>query len=184
MNSPTSTSHRLSGPSLLASPPEPSSAATRIRMQANRSRDTGPELALRRELHARGLRYRVGAAPEPDLRCHADVVFRPQRIAVFVDGCFWHRCPLHATDPTNHAAYWQAKFERVVARDRKNDAALTHAGWTVVRVWEHDDPAEAADYVEALVRDSGRRRSDVKPHNFSGSPLRSQRSRHIRQDST
>jgi DNA mismatch endonuclease (patch repair protein) len=121
-------------------------------MRANRSRDTGPELALRRALHARGLRYRVEAALEPGVRCRADVVFRPQRVAVFMDGCFWHRCPLHATDPANNAEYWRAKFERVVARDRRNDVALTDAGWTVVRVWEHEDPAEAADRIEALVQ--------------------------------
>jgi DNA mismatch endonuclease, patch repair protein len=121
-------------------------------MRANRSRDTGPEMALRRALHARGLRYRVEAAPELGLRCRADLVFRSRRVAVFVDGCFWHRCPTHATDPTRNAEYWQAKFKRIVARDRKNDAALASAGWTVVRVWEHEDPLEAADRIEALVR--------------------------------
>jgi DNA mismatch endonuclease (patch repair protein) len=79
------------------------------------------------------------------------VAFRSRRVAVFVDGCFWHRCPIHATDPANNAEYWQAKFERIVARDRKNDAALVAAGWTVVRVWEHEDPLQAADRIKALI---------------------------------
>jgi DNA mismatch endonuclease (patch repair protein) len=132
-------------------------------MRANRSRDTGPELALRRALHARGLRYRVEAVLEPGLRCRADVVFRSRRVAVFVDGCFWHRCPIHATDPTRNAEYWQAKFERIVARDRKNDAALVAAGWTVVRVWEHEDPLQAADRIEKLLRALDGSRKTILP---------------------
>lgn len=123
-------------------------------MRANRSKNTGPELALRRVLHARGLRYRVDAQPEPDVACRADVLFRKRRVAVFVDGCFWHRCPLHATDPKRNAAYWQAKFKRVTERDRRNDLALAAAGWTVLRVWEHEDPAHAADLIEASLRRS------------------------------
>jgi DNA mismatch endonuclease (patch repair protein) len=72
-------------------------------------------------------------------------------VAVFVDGCFWHRCPLHATNPTANADYWRAKFQRNVTRDRTNTASLVAAGWTVVRIWEHEDPQEAADLVEGLV---------------------------------
>lgn len=121
-------------------------------MRANRSRDTGPELALRRLLHARGLRYRVDAVVEPSVRSRADLVFRRARVAVFVDGCFWHRCPEHATTPRANAAYWQAKFDRNVARDRRVDQQLAERGWTVVRVWEHEAPAAAADRVEAAVR--------------------------------
>jgi DNA mismatch endonuclease, patch repair protein len=121
-------------------------------MQGNRSRDTGPELALRRILHRRGLRYRIEAVVEQGIRCRADILFRPRRVAVFVDGCFWHRCPIHATDPTANAEYWQAKFDRTVSRDRANDTALIAAGWTVIRVWEHEDPCEAADRIEAVIR--------------------------------
>jgi DNA mismatch endonuclease (patch repair protein) len=107
-------------------------------MQANRSRDTGPELALRRELHRRGFRYRVNYTPIPGLRCRPDIVFTRRRIAVFVDGCYWHRCPQHATSPKANAAYWQAKFDRIVQRDRRNYENLASAGWVVIRVWEHE----------------------------------------------
>jgi len=121
-------------------------------MQGNRASDTGPELALRSELHRRGLRYRVHYTPVVGLRCRADVVFPKARIAVFVDGCFWHRCPEHGTSPTTNAPYWQAKLDRNTARDRRNDIALVEAGWTVVRVWEHERAQDAADRVEWLVQ--------------------------------
>lgn len=121
-------------------------------MRANRSRDTRPELALRRLLHARGLRYRVNAVIERDVRSRADVLFRRARVAVFVDGCFWHGCPEHATTPRTNAEFWKAKFARNVARDRRLDTLLAERGWTVLRVWEHEAPAEAADRVEAAVR--------------------------------
>ena len=110
-------------------------------------RDTTPELALRRELHRRGLRYRVDAAPLPGLRLRADVLFTRRRVAVFLDGCFWHRCPDHGTAPRHNADWWRAKLDRNVERDRQTDAALTEAGWSVVRVWEHEDPVLAADRV-------------------------------------
>ena len=80
-------------------------------MRANRRRDTGPELALRRELHRRGLRYRVDHAPIAGLRCRADIVFTRARVAVFVDGCFWHACPEHGNIPTANREWWQAKLE-------------------------------------------------------------------------
>lgn len=123
-------------------------------MQGNRSRDTEPELALRRALHRRGLRYRVNEAPEPGVRSRADVLFRRDRLAVFVDGCFWHRCPIHATAPKANAAYWMAKFERNVSRDRRNDRDLAAAGWTVLRIWEHESPESAADRVCAALADA------------------------------
>jgi len=119
------------------------------------SSDTKPELALRRELHRRGLRYRVGTAPLPGLRRRADVVFTRRRIAVFVDGCFWHRCPEHGTQPRNNFDWWQAKLDRNVERDRHTDAALLAAGWRVVRVWEHEDPAAAAAAIAAQVAAAG-----------------------------
>lgn len=133
--------------------PLPASAATRDRMSAQRPRDTAPELALRRELHRRGRRYRVDLAPLPGMRRRADLVFPRARVAVFVDGCFWHRCPVHATFPKNNAQWWATKLDGNVARDRDTDTRLAEAGWTVVRIWEHEDPVAAADVVEAVVRD-------------------------------
>lgn len=138
----------------LPKPPPPSTQAVRAVMQGNRSIDTRPELALRSELHRRGYRFRKSIAPVVDLRCRADVVFARARVAVFVDGCFWHRCPEHGTRPRTNGGYWQVKLDRNVARDRRNNEALTASGWTVVRVWEHEDVRDAADRVEAILERS------------------------------
>ncbi len=127
--------------------PAPSSAAARARFRAQRRRDTAPELAVRRLLHVRGLRYRVDTAPLPGVRRRADVVFTRVKVAVFVDGCFWHSCPVHATRPKANAAWWRAKLEATVRRDRDTDTTLAAAGWMVVRVWEHEPALEAADRV-------------------------------------
>lgn len=127
-------------------------SAIRKTMQGNRSRDTKPELRVRSILHARGLRYRVSARPVPDVRRTADVLFTKARVAVFVDGCFWHGCPEHYRRPGSNTDYWDAKVLHNVARDREVDGLLAGAGWTVVRGWEHDDPALLADRIEALVR--------------------------------
>ncbi len=132
-----------------------STEATRARMSRQRSRDTGVEVALRKALHARGLRYRVHRRPLAGMRREADVVFGPARVAVFVDGCFWHGCPEHATWPKRNAGFWRAKIEANAARDRDTDDRLNAAGWAVVRVWEHEDPGAAAARVHAAV--SGRR---------------------------
>lgn len=129
-----------------------SSPASRRVMQANRRRDTSPELHVRRLLHARGLRYRVDAAPVKGLRRRADLVFGPARVAVFVDGCFWHACPEHGTRPATHADYWTTKLDRNVRRDRETDRLLAEAGWTVIRVWEHEPAENAAARIEAVVR--------------------------------
>jgi DNA mismatch endonuclease, patch repair protein len=134
------------------SPPEPSSDAARAVMRGNRSADTVPELALRRALHRRGLRFRVHRQVLESLRCRPDVVFGPARVAVFVMGCFWHRCPEHGALPQANRDYWAAKFARNVARDRRNRDALEHAGWHVVWVWEHERPDAAAERLEAVVR--------------------------------
>jgi DNA mismatch endonuclease (patch repair protein) len=137
--------------------PVPASQAVRERFQRMPSRDTLPELALRRELHQRGLRYRVDIAPLAGLRRRADIVFTRQRLAVFVDGCFWHRCPDHGTDPKNNADWWRAKLDKNVQRDRDTDAVLVAAGWLIVRVWEHTEPVRAADIVQAeLIRAAGK----------------------------
>lgn len=120
-------------------------------MKGNRKRDTGPELALRSELHRRGLRYRIDAKPLEGLRCRADIVFRRQKVAVFVDGCFWHGCPEHGTSPKTNASYWSAKIARNMERDRLNDTELSYAGWAVVRIWEHELPGHAADRIARLL---------------------------------
>lgn len=120
-------------------------------MRANRRRDTGPELALRRELHRRGLRFRVDRAPAPGIRCKADIVFGSRRIAVFVDGCFWHACPKHGNLPTANRDWWRAKLDANVARDRRNDQELSEVGWRVLRVWEHEPVLDAADRICAAV---------------------------------
>jgi DNA mismatch endonuclease (patch repair protein) len=116
-----------------------------------RRRDTAAELALRRALHARGLRFRVDRPVLPDRRRRADIVFGPARVAVFVDGCFWHGCPEHGTRPSSNSDFWRQKVDANQARDQDTDRRLRKAGWVVVRVWEHETPATAADRIEALV---------------------------------
>lgn len=120
-------------------------------MRANRRRDTEPELALRRELYQRGLRYRVDHAPVAGIRCRADIVFVRARIAIFVDGCFWHSCPRHGTQPTANASWWREKLAANVERDRRNDRVLAAAGWEVHRIWEHEAAQAAAGRIEAAI---------------------------------
>jgi DNA mismatch endonuclease, patch repair protein len=128
----------------------------RRNMQANRRRDTTPELLIRRLLHADGLRYRC------DLRLSAagrsvrpDIVFTRSRVAVFVDGCFWHQCPEHGSRPSTNREYWNPKFDRNADRDRSNTEALEADGWEVIRAWEHEIPADVAGRVGKLVRARG-----------------------------
>ena len=128
--------------------------ATSARMRAQRRRDTAPELALRRELHRRGVRYYVDRAPMKGVRRRADLVFPRRKVAVYVDGCFWHSCPQHATFPKNNAQWWAEKLAGNVTRDRDTDTRLTDAGWTVVRIWEHENPMVAADRVQEALDDA------------------------------
>ncbi|WP_419197706.1 very short patch repair endonuclease [Microbispora hainanensis] len=121
-------------------------------MQANKSRDTKPEVAMRRAVHALGLRYRVSARPLPNLRRTADMVFRGAKVAVFVDGCFWHGCPQHHTMAVSNRTYWANKVKRNVDRDSETDALLLEAGWLPMRFWEHEDPVLAAQEIAAAVR--------------------------------
>jgi DNA mismatch endonuclease (patch repair protein) len=130
-----------------------SSDAVRAVMRANKGRDTRPERALRSALHARGLRYRVNARPLPEVRRTADVVFPGQRIAVFLDGCFWHGCSEHHRPASKNSEFWSSKVEGTKARDADTDRQLTQQGWTTIRVWEHEDPNEAAERIENLVLD-------------------------------
>lgn len=131
-----------------------STPASRKVMQGNRSSDTAPELAVRQRLHRAGLRYRVAYRPEPALRRTADIVFTRQRIAVFIDGCFWHACPEHGTVARTNASYWSEKLKRNVARDADTTEKLRAAGWTVLRFWEHNDPDEVAAAVTSAVGNS------------------------------
>ncbi|MFH8986626.1 very short patch repair endonuclease [Streptomyces sp. NPDC017940] len=128
-----------------------SSAARRRNMQAIRSRDTKPERLIRRLLHAQGLRYRVAAKPLPDLRRTADIVFRPTKVAVFIDGCYWHGCPEHYVPPKTNEGYWSGKVAGNMTRDRDTDRRLKEAGWTVLRFWEHESPDECASTVLRVV---------------------------------
>jgi DNA mismatch endonuclease, patch repair protein len=114
-------------------------------------RDTAPEMALRRELHRRGLRFRVDRPVLADKRRRVDIVFGPAKVAVFVDGCFWHGCPVHATQPRANSNYWQDKIATNQRRDRDTDRQLEAAGWMVIRVWEHENPIDAASRTEDAV---------------------------------
>ena len=127
-------------------------AKTSARLSKQKRRDTKPEVALRRALHSRGLRYFVDRAPLKGMRRRADLVFPRRKVAVYVDGCFWHSCPVHATKPRNNAQWWADKLAANVARDRDTDEKLLAEGWRVVRIWEHEDPAVAADRVENELR--------------------------------
>jgi DNA mismatch endonuclease, patch repair protein len=131
--------------------PHPATETVTLQMRANKRKDTRPEVAIRQSLHALGLRFRK----DMPLRCGShlirpDIVFTRKRVAVFVDGCFWHCCPEHFRAPSRNLSYWEPKLARNVERDRAQDAALAAVGWTVVRIWEHETPSDAA----ALVADA------------------------------
>jgi DNA mismatch endonuclease (patch repair protein) len=111
-------------------------------------RDSIPELRIRRTLHRHGLRFRLHLA----IPGRPDIVLTRARIAIFVDGCFWHACPEHGVLPKNNREWWQQKLARNVERDRENDAALANDGWIVLHVWEHEEPETAADRIEQLWR--------------------------------
>jgi DNA mismatch endonuclease (patch repair protein) len=117
-------------------------------MQSARRRDTAPELALRRRLHSLGYRYFVDRAPLPGLRRRADLLFPRRRVAIYVDGCFWHSCPEHGTLPKANADWWADKLRGNWDRDRDTDDRLATAGWTVVRVWEHTPVDDAVTEIE------------------------------------
>ncbi|MER7935028.1 MULTISPECIES: very short patch repair endonuclease [unclassified Streptomyces] len=128
-----------------------SSAARRRNMQAVRSRDTQPEKLIRRLVHAQGLRYRVAARPLPDLRRTADMVFRPAKVAVFIDGCYWHGCPQHYVSPKTNSGYWSEKITRNINRDCETNTRLEEAGWLVLRFWEHEPSGTCAESIISAV---------------------------------
>src|SRR5271156_3862934 len=132
----------------------PSSAGVSERMSRVRRRDTAPELELRSELHRRGFRYRGDRRPLTGIPRRPGVVCGPSKVAVYVDGCFWHSCPEHGTMPRSNEAFWQEKLGRNQQRDAAVNEALAAEGWTVVRIWEHEEIEAAADRVEEAVRAS------------------------------
>lgn len=135
--------------------PFASSEVVQRKMSTLARRDTGPELALRRVLYRRGLRYRVHRRPLPDLPRQADIVFQGAKVAVFVDGCFWHGCPRHGRrEHRTNGWYWPKKIAANKDRDRDTDEQLRAAGWLPVRIWEHEDPDAAADRVAGAVLDN------------------------------
>ncbi|MDD7939331.1 very short patch repair endonuclease [Actinomycetospora lutea] len=123
----------------------------RQRMSAQRRRGTAPELKIRGLLHSRGFRYRVDH-PLPGMpRRRADLLFPSSRVAVMIDGCYWHGCPLHGNIPRTNTDYWAPKIARNCERDTDTDRRLEEVGWLVVRIWEHEDPEEAAQRIQCAV---------------------------------
>ncbi|WP_307846201.1 very short patch repair endonuclease [Actinospica durhamensis] len=129
-------------------------------MRGNRSRDTKPELRLRSSLHALGLRYRVAIRPLASIRRTADVVFTGVKVAVFVDGCYWHGCPEHYRPAKRNTEFWSDKIEKNQQRDAETDRLLEQEGWIVIRVWEHEDASIAAERVRGAVLVARRRNQD------------------------
>ncbi|MFD8801812.1 very short patch repair endonuclease [Streptomyces atroolivaceus] len=129
----------------------PSSPGVSARMGRQARRDTKPELAIRKLLHAAGYRFRVNTRVPDMPRRTIDIAFTRAKVAVMIDGCFWHGCPVHATQPKSNAQWWREKLERNMARDAETTAHLIAAGWTVVRSWEHEPPPAVAERVAATV---------------------------------
>jgi DNA mismatch endonuclease, patch repair protein len=157
--------------------PQPLNAGRSANMRANRRADTKPELALRRALHRRGYRYRKDYRLDlAGARVRPDIAFTARRVAVFVDGCFWHCCPDHGTQPANNTWYWAPKLARNVERDRAADAALAAAGWQVVRVWEHESLEGAVGAVIGALAASGldARGEDARGQDARGQDARGQ----------
>ena len=111
------------------------------------SKNTKPEVALRRELHKLGLRYRIHANELPGT---PDIVFTKAKMAVFVDGCYWHFCPVHANLPKTNRRWWRKKFTENRKRDERNDRELESMDWMPIRTWEHEDPIETARAIKKI----------------------------------
>lgn len=134
---------------------KPSSPGVSARMSRQASRDTKPEVAVRKLLHASGYRYRVNERVPGMSRRTIDIAFTRAKVAVLIDGCFWHGCPVHATQPKSNAEWWRTKLERNMARDRETNEHLAEEGWTVLRFWEHEAPGGVAEQVAAAVDRAG-----------------------------
>lgn len=130
--------------------PEPLNAHVRSQMKKMPRSGSGIELAVRSELHRRGIRFRVNLRSLPG---SPDIVLTRAKVAVFIDGCFWHACPIHGSQPTNNADWWDAKLKRNRERDSEKDSSLRELGWLPLHYWEHDDPEEVAAEIEWVWRD-------------------------------
>ena len=142
--------------------PRPSSASVSRRMHNTPQRDTPLEMQVRSRLHRRGLRFRVDRTIPGVTRSRPDLIFPKERIAVFLDGCFWHSCPQHGTTPHANRGWWLEKLAANVERDRRHDRELRTAGWLVLRFWEHEDPRSVVHMIESRVgehRESTRSRA-------------------------
>jgi len=137
---------------LIAKRPKASSPDALRRMKATRRRDTAAEMAIRSALHTRGLRFRVDRSILPGVRRRADIVFVTAKVAVFVDGCFWHCCPIHQTYPKANMKWWTAKLQANRQRDADTNRQIREAGWFVARIWEHESPGDAITRIVKLVQ--------------------------------
>lgn len=157
---------RNSPPSRTARPAA-SSETVRLNMSRQKRRDTGCEMAVRRILHAEGVRYRVDFRPLPDERFRVDIGWRKYKLAVFIDGCFWHGCPDHGTLPKSNSGWWSAKLQANSQRDRRTVETLRSRGWTVLRFWEHEDPDNVASTIRKhLMQRAASGGDPISPHQF------------------
>jgi DNA mismatch endonuclease, patch repair protein len=143
-------------------------------MQSNRSRDTAPEVALRSALHRRGFRFRKHVRPVPGVACTVDVLFPTERLALFIDGCYWHSCPQHASSPITNGDWWRAKLAATRERDLRNTQTLNDAGWTVLRIWEHEEVEEAATHVSEVLQQIRAKLPRVDSGHVGSVPVRQQ----------
>ncbi|MCV2488251.1 very short patch repair endonuclease [Geodermatophilus sp. YIM 151500] len=150
-------------PSRGGKPSWASSAAAQRVMRGNRHRDSRPELAVRRAAHALGLRYRVATAPLAGVRRTADLVFPGQRVAVFVDGCFWHGCPRHYVASKTNRDFWDNKIAANRLRDNETNELLDQAGWVALRFWAHEEPASVATQIYRVVHKRRTRKQQSTP---------------------
>lgn len=134
--------------------PPASSEVVRRNMRRQKRRDTGCEIAVRRLLHASGIRYRVDFRPLPDERFRVDIGWKARKLAVFIDGCFWHGCPEHGTLPKSNTQWWQDKLTANADRDLRSTEVLRSRGWTVLRFWEHEDPSQVVEIIRTHLRRS------------------------------
>ncbi|MFE0458193.1 very short patch repair endonuclease [Kitasatospora sp. NPDC058965] len=143
--------------------PVPSSPGVSDRMSRQASRDTKPELAVRGLLFRSGLRYRLNERVPGMARRTVDITFRRARVAVFIDGCFWHGCPVHATQPKSNSQWWRDKLDANMARDLETTAHMTANGWTVLRFWEHEAPESVAQRVREAVAANTPPKRPIRP---------------------
>lgn len=144
---------------MMTAKPIADSANVSARMRAQRVADTDAELLVRRALHGAGFRYRKHHPVPGRPRRLIDIAFPGRRIAIFIDGCFWHGCEIHRTVPKSNRVWWQAKLDENRRRDRDTTGVLVEQGWTVLRFWEHDAPCDVLAAVAEAIGGPGRGRS-------------------------